>query len=219
MEESICRYPDCNRYASKRLLCGQHYQPLRTYPAESYTPEEMRALLAACGDTLYGKRHKALIITLWRTGLRLSEALDLMPHNIDFDTMTIRVMHGKGNKARTVGFDGKTGHELRVWLTARRRWLGDNGLDYPVFCTQNGGRMRTNHIRQILPVIAKRAGVRKRVHAHGFRHTFAVELSREGVPVYDIQRLLGHTSLATTELYLRSLSPEEALSAVRGREW
>jgi site-specific recombinase XerD len=79
--------------------------------------------------------------------------------------------------------------------------------------------MRTNQIRQIMPILAKRAGIRKRVHAHGFRHTFAVELSQEGVPLHDIQQLLGHTSLATTEIYLRSLSPEASLSAVRGREW
>jgi site-specific recombinase XerD len=151
--------------------------------------------------------------------LRLSEALAIEPQNIDFDAQTIRVLHGKGNKARTVGFDGRTGHELRVWMTARRKMLGDNGLGAPVFCTRHGGHMRTNQIRQIMPILAKRAGIRKRVHAHGFRHTFAVELSQEGVPLHDIQQLLGHTSLATTEIYLRSLSPEASLSAVRGREW
>jgi site-specific recombinase XerD len=219
MEESICDFPGCDSIAKKRGFCGTHYQPLITYPPESYTRDECMALLDACGDTLAGKRHRALIITLWRTGLRLSEALALEPQNIDFDAQTIRVLHGKGNKARTVGFDGRTGHELRVWLTARRRWLGDNGVDAPVFCTRQGGRMRTNQVRQMMPILAKRSGVKKRVHAHGFRHTFAVELSQEGVPVYDIQRLLGHTSLATTEIYLKSLSPEAALKAVRGREW
>jgi len=71
----------------------------------------------------------------------------------------------------------------------------------------------------MLPRLARKADVNKRVHAHGFRHTFAVELTREGVPVIYIQRLLGHSSLATTSVYLASLSPEEALDSVRFREW
>jgi integrase len=62
-------------------------------------------------------------------------------------------------------------------------------------------------------------GVTKRAHAHALRHTFAVELAREGVPMPLIQQLLGHSSLAVTSVYLASLSPEEALDAVRNREW
>ena len=185
-----------------------------TYPAESYTKDECLALLDACGDSWVGRRKRALIIVLWRAGLRLAEALALRKEDIDFEFQTIRVLHGKGDKPRTVGIDGRAVRELREWLAVREQ--PDSA---PLFCTYKGVAVRQSYVRAMLPRLAQKAGVAKRVHAHGFRHTFAVELAREHVPMSLIQRLLGHASLATTSIYLASLSPEEALDAVRGRKW
>jgi site-specific recombinase XerD len=123
-------------------------------------------------------------------------------------------LHGKGDKARTVGTDKKALDGVSDWLRIRKL-----GPEVPLFCTRSGSKLKQDYVRSLLPRLAKKAGVDKRVHAHGFRHTFAVELARERVPTSHIQRLLGHTSLATTSIYLASLSPEEALDAVRGREW
>lgn len=187
---------------------------MTTYPAESYTKDECRAMLEACGKTWTGKRNKALIVVMWRAGLRLAEALALRRRDIDFEAQTIRVLHGKGDKARTVGIDQPALNAVNDWL--RIRGLSENE---PVFCTRDGKKLEQAYVRAMLPRTAKKAGVNKRVHAHGFRHTFAVELARERVPTAHIQRLLGHTSLATTSIYLASLSPEEALDSVRGREW
>jgi site-specific recombinase XerD len=184
------------------------------YPAESYSKDECLAILAACDDSWVGRRNRALIVTLWRSGLRLAEALALRPRNVDFDAQAIRVLHGKGDKARTVGIDQGGLDVLKEWLTVR-----NFGPDEPLFCTKTGTDIKQPYIRRLLPRLAEEAGVDKRVHAHGFRHTFAVELAREGVPTAHIQRLLGHTSLATTSIYLQSLSPEEALDSVRGRTW
>lgn len=184
------------------------------FPAESYTRDECIAILGACDtDTWVGKRNRALIVVLWRSGLRLAEALALRPANVDYQAQTIRVLHGKGDKARTAGIDTAALDVVRDWTAAR-----GFGPVEPLFCTRTGGTIKQPYIRKLLPKLAKEAGVDKRVHAHGFRHTFAVELAREGVPPSHIQRLLGHTSLATTTLYLASLSPEEALDSVRGRE-
>jgi integrase/recombinase XerD len=101
---------------------------------------------------------------------------------------------------------------LQDYLGRRRAWS-----DY-LFCTRTGAPLDTSYVRAMLPRLAKKAGVQRRVHAHIFRHTFAVELAREGVPMPLIQRLLGHASLATTSVYLSSLAPEEALNIVRERE-
>lgn len=186
------------------------------YPAESYTPEDCLAVLQACGESWTGRRNRALIVLMWRAGLRLAEALAVKIWDVDLNNKTIRVMHGKGDKARTVGFDDRAAEELRAWARVRGTLTNEKDL---LICTRHGDPLHQSYVRAMLPRLAKKAGVNKRVHAHGFRHTFAVELTREGVPVIHIQRLLGHSSLATTSVYLASLSPEEALNSVRFREW
>lgn len=190
------------------------------YPAESYTHEECLAILDACGDSGVGRRNRALIVLLWRCGLRLAEALALRVEDVDFAVQTVRVLHGKGDKARTVGFDVRAADEIGKWLEVRGEWQQEKSWTVgPLICTRRGKALTQAYVRSFLPRVARKAGIAKRVHAHGFRHTFAVELARERVPVIHIQRLLGHSSLATTSVYLASLSPEEALDAVRGREW
>jgi hypothetical protein len=67
--------------------------------------------------------------------------------------------------------------------------------------------------------LARRVGITKRVHGHGFRHTGAVELVREGVPVPQIQQQLGHASLSMTQRYLQGLQPEETIRRIRKRKW
>jgi site-specific recombinase XerD len=186
-----------------------------TYPAEHYTRAECLAIIAACPKTWYGRRDAALITVLWRSGLRIAEALALSPKDVDFEASTIRVLHGKGDKPRTVGMDE---HE-KVVLWAWMEETGDYDRRAPLFCTRKGDPIPQSYVRRKLPQLARKAGVMKRVHAHGFRHTYAVDLMREGVSIKNIQTLLGHASLQVTSVYLASLSPEEALDAVRGREW
>lgn len=186
----------------------------KTFPAETLQRQEVLALLDACSGE-HRARNRALITVLWRAGLRLGEALALRPHDIDHSAQTIRVLHGKGDKARTVGIDKKSLEIIDEWLEEDRS-ASSNTL---LFHTRNGTPIQQAWVRQWLPRLAKKAGVRRRVHAHMFRHSFAVELVRENVPMPMIQALLGHASLNTTSIYLASLSPEEALNAVRGRTW
>lgn len=158
----------------------------RKFPAEHYSRDECLALLAAAGDSWIGRRNQVLISVLWRSGLRLAEALALEPKDADFFGSTLRVLHGKGDKARTVGMDGQGSSLVRLWLDER----GEGLETAPLVCTRAGGTLKQSYVRALLPRLAEKAGVRKRVHAHGFRHTFAVELLREGVPVAHIQQLL-----------------------------
>jgi integrase/recombinase XerD len=80
-------------------------QVRRTLPAEVYSEDEVQRLVKACSQGKTGVRNRALITVLYRAGLRISEALDLLPKDLDPDAGTVRVLHGKGNKARTVGMD------------------------------------------------------------------------------------------------------------------
>jgi site-specific recombinase XerD len=79
--------------------------------------------------------------------------------------------------------------------------------------------MSPSQVRTALPRLARRAGISKRVHPHGLRHTHAYELMMEGVPMAIIQRQLGHLSLATTNTYLAHIAPKEVIEAIGKREW
>ncbi len=188
----------------------------KKFPPESLTRAEVQAILTACGDSWTGKRNQALIVLMWRAGLRLGETLALRHTDIDWESQTIRVLHGKGDKARTVGIDKSALATIQAYLNATPRTFGPGDL---LIRKHDGGKVSQDYVRQLMKRLERKAGISKRVHAHLFRHTFAVELARERVPMPHIQRLLGHSSLAVTSVYLASLSPEEALDAVRGREW
>jgi len=83
-----------------------------------------------------------------------------------------------------------------------------------VFCTLAGGPVRADYVRNMLRRLAGRAGVEKRVHPHGFRHTYAVELRQAGTDIAVISRLLGHSSIAVTSRYLDHLTNDTAGKAL-----
>jgi site-specific recombinase XerD len=187
------------------------------FPAEPLTGDEVRALLAACGgDRLTDVRNHALLVTLWRAGLRCSEALSLRPVDVDFERGTIRVLHGKGRKARTVGIDDTALAVLAVWIERRPLPAAADGA---LFCTTAGTPMCTRYVRAMVARLAVKAGIRHRVHPHAMRHTHAVELSREGWPVPLISRQLGHSNVGTTDTYLNHLFPAEVVDRARARSW
>jgi integrase len=209
-----CSVEGCEKDAWARGLCREHYFPLTKYAAESYTRGEMKALIKACDMFKRPERMRALIALMWRAGLRLDEALSLRPIDVDDEYKTIRVLKGKGSKARTVAIDDYGLQLIDDWLALREAEPGS-----PLVCTGTGGKISQSWVRTVLPKLGAAAGVDRRVHAHGFRHTFTVELVREGVPMPLIQRLLGHSSLGTTSAYVASIAPEEALDAVRWRRY
>lgn len=190
----------------------------RTFRAEVLTEDEVKALIRACsGRAPTGIRNRALITVLYRAGLRLSEALALMPKDVDSNAGTITVLHGKGDRRRVVGLDpGATAIVMR-WVDARRH-LGLTGRRR-LFCTLDGAPLHASYVRTMLHRVGDKAGVEKRVHPHGLRHSMAFELMMEGVPVPIIQRQLGHASLATTERYLDHLAPREVVEAMQQREF
>jgi len=190
----------------------------RRRPPEVLTETEAIALIKACsGRAPTGVRNRALIAVLWRSGLRISEALALELRDVDLQAGTLRVRHGKGDKSRTVGVDEQTAALLARWLDRRRKL--SPGARAPVFCTLAGGRVDTSYVRHLLPRLAAKAGLDRRVHAHGLRHTYASELAREGTAINVIRDALGHTSLAVTDRYLRDVAPMHVIDTIRARRW
>jgi site-specific recombinase XerD len=135
----------------------------------------------------------------------------------DLKAGSIRVLRGKGDRARTVGIDPAAGAILERWLKVRAR-LGMNGR-HALFCTLAGARMGDAYVRVLLPRLARRAGIEKRVHAHGLRHTHAAQLRAEGVDIGIISKQLGHRSIATTARYLDHIAPQQVIEAMRKRTW
>lgn len=190
----------------------------KTLPAEALTADEVNRLIAACGSrSPTGMRNRALIVVLWRAGLRVSEALGLAPKDIDHAAGTIRVLHGKGNKSRVVGIDQQALAVVQRWMD-RRAELGINGRQ-PVLCTLNGQPMATAYVRNLLKRLATKAGIEKRVHPHGLRHTCAAEMRSEGHDIGIISKQLGHSSIATTHRYLNHVNPAAIINTMRARTW
>ncbi len=90
---------------------------------------------------------------------------------------------------------------------------------HSVSCTHRSQLTASVYVRVMLKRLAARAGIDKRVHAHGLRHTHAAQLRAEGVDIAIISRQLGHTSITTTARYLDHLAPTAVIQAIRGRSW
>lgn len=177
--------------------------------------DEIRALLRACNRGPTGARNRALLVLLWRAGLRTAEALALHPADLKARAGNVHVRRGKGGKPRTVGMDPEAFGVVGEWLAARAA-LGI-GPDAPLLCTLDGAPLDSGYCRAMLARVAKRAGVERRVHLHGLRHAHAVQSLREGALLPEVQAQLGHDSLATTGLYLAHVTPEDLAAAARRR--
>jgi site-specific recombinase XerD len=187
-------------------------------PPEPLTTDEVKLLIRACSNRAStGVRNRALIVVLYRAGLRINEALGILPKDLDFNASTIRVLQGKGSTSRTVGLDAGAWAILQLWLD-RRAALGI-GSKRPVFCTLKGAPLESAYVRSLFPRLARKAGIEKRVHPHGLRHTFAFELANENTPLHLIQAQLGHKHLSTTDRYVRHLSPTAVVEAMKARAW
>lgn len=192
-------------------------------PANVLSEKEIHALLATFSRRApTGIRNRALIMLLWRTGLRIAEAIALEARDLQLDASEPRltVRNGKFGKQRVVGIHQDAVAEVELWLGARRRL----GLAHarPVFCTisrgHRGGQLKGTYVRAMLSSHARRAQLDTRVHPHAFRATLAVELAREGVPLPAIRDVLGHSNVAHTDAYLRRVFPQDAIEAVLGRK-
>jgi integrase/recombinase XerD len=190
----------------------------RRLPPEVLTRAEVSALLKACSNRApTGIRNKAMIVVMYRGGLRVGEALALQPKDLDRAAGSIRILHGKGDRSRTIGLDPQAFAVLDRWLD-RRAARGISGRA-PVFSTLGGQPISSSYVRVLLPRLARKAGIQKRVHPHGLRHTHAAELARENVPLNLIQKQLGHASAATTSRYLDHIAPQDLIDRMRERKW
>lgn len=165
------------------------------------TIEEMVRLLKAPDlTTPQGQRDRALIELLYAAGLRVSELANLNQEQVNLDSREIRVW-GKGAKERMVLMGEPAAIALSNYLSQGRPKLAGKKVSGALFLNRNGGRLTERMVQKILSKYASKAGIDKRVYPHLLRHTFATHLLDGGADLRVVQELLGHTNLASTQIY------------------
>ena len=164
--------------------------------------EEIDALIAAMEDTPTGRRNRAIVETMYGCGLRVSELCALQISHIDFRN-AVMLIRGKGSKERLVPVN-------EVALTRIKNYVDTDRNDVPiasvdadtVFLNSRGRHLSRVMFFYILRDAAARAGIRTPLSPHTLRHSFATHLLEGGANLRSIQQMLGHESIATTQIYL-----------------
>ena len=148
-----------------------------------------------------GHRNRAIVETLYGSGIRVSELTNLSLSNLFFEEDMIRVS-GKGNKQRLVPMGSVTKKYLELYIKASRIHLKINPKDQDVvFLNRRGNRLTRQMIFTLIKQLAVKANIQKQVGPHTFRHSFATHLLKNGADLRTIQILMGHESITTTEVY------------------
>lgn len=179
---------------------------------EPLTDADCLAVLGVFGPGPCGRRNVALFMVLWRTGLRLDECLSLHLRDVKMGPPAeIHVRRGKGSTARVVGVSADAWSAVAVWLAIRSQIPVRGPILFPSF---KGLKLNQGYVRRTFTAKARKAGVARRVHPHGLRHTFARNMSRAGVRIEDIRDALGHSSIAVTDHYLRGVSATSVVESM-----
>ncbi len=168
--------------------------------ADRYAIEE---LLEGFPDTPAGRRDRAAMELLYAAGLRVGELVALDLGDVQLGQRLVRV-RGKGRKERLVPFGRPAAKALETYFPERARWRrGVSDDDDPLFVNQRGGRLSDRSIRRQLDRAVRHTADLSHLHPHALRHAFATHLLEAGMDLRAIQELLGHSSLATTQIYTK----------------
>jgi integrase/recombinase XerD len=170
---------------------------------EVLTYEEIQAMLQAIDlSTPQGPRNRAMLETLYACGLRVSELIHLRISNLFLDVGFVKVV-GKGDKERIVPIGEEAVKHIQLYWEGERRGQMNvkQGFENVLFLNRRGRRLTRNMVFLIVKDTAGRAGVKKNVSPHTFRHSFATHLIEGGADLKAVQDMLGHESIITTEIY------------------
>lgn len=176
------------------LKIGCHKRPKKL--PRVLTKNQVRDVINA----MENRKHRLVAMTMYSAGLRVGEAVKLKPRDINSTAMCIHVRGGKGDKDRLAMLSQKFLEELRIYWKAQRPkdWLfpGKTQADH----------LSTRAVQQAVQEAGLVAGISQPVSPHVFRHSFATHLLEAGTPLPYIQKLLGHSSITTTMIYLEVAS-------------
>lgn len=168
---------------------------------EVLTVEEIDRIIETVDmDKKEGQRNRAILETLYSCGLRVSELCNLKLSDLYFDEGFIKV-EGKGSKQRLVPISPRAIKEIKYWLIDRNLGKIKTGFEDYVFLARWGNNISRIMVFHLIKELAEKAGITKNISPHTFRHSFATHLLEGGANLRAIQSMLGHESIATTEIY------------------
>jgi integrase/recombinase XerC len=181
--------------------------PRRSHPLPHVmTQQQMnQLLLVRSGDPLLDARDQAVLETLYSTGVRVSELVAMDATHIDRNT-GLAVVMGKGRRERMVMIGSHAQTAIDNWLDHRSDLLKEDAGD-ALFLHRRGGRLSDRSVRRLLDRAILRAGLASGITPHTLRHTFATHLLAAGAGLKDVQQMLGHRLLSSTQIYTH-ISPE-----------
>ena len=154
-------------------------------------PNELRAI---------EMRDKAMLYTLYATGMRISELISLNMHNVDLIRGSVQVI-GKGGKERLIPLTNDAINMIKKYLTEAREKLSKGKDHNNIFVSTHGKQISRHSFWHRIKAYLKKVDVNKEVHPHTLRHAFATHMLNNGADLRSVQLLLGHSDLATTQIY------------------
>ncbi len=175
----------------------------QTLPRDILTQAEARRLLEATPTQKpLDIRNRAILEVLYATGIRRAELLALTIYDVDLQTATLRIEQGKGRRARLVPLTASAVAALKLYLSeARGGYVAATSETVLFVSSKSGQPISDNDAARIVREAAQRAGISKRITPHTLRHSCATHLLQERADIRQIQKLLGHRRLSTTEIY------------------
>jgi site-specific recombinase XerD len=201
---------DFETMVSPKVILQVQLPKLDQMVIETFSPEQLEAMLRATEKQPFPVRDKAILSVLIDTGVRASELCGLTLNCVwmDSDDSYIRVT-GKGRKEREISLGRTARIALRRYITRYRK--PKNKADQHVFLSRTGERLTTSGLAQIVEQIALTARIKDvRCSPHTFRHTYAVQYLLNGGDLYKLSRTMGHTSVKITERYLGAIKAKQA---------
>ncbi len=165
--------------------------------------DEIKSIIDSIDLSLpQGQRNKTILETLYSCGLRVTELITLQLSDLFFDEGFIRII-GKGDKQRFVPINIYTQKLILIYINQVRNHIKPKkGFEDTLFLNRRGKQLTRNMIFLIVKDATEKAGIRKNVSPHTFRHSFATHLVEGGADLRSIQQMLGHESITTTEVYM-----------------
>lgn len=157
----------------------------------------------------FPSRDKAIFEFLYATGVRCAELVNIRLSEIDFTNKSV-VVFGKGKKSRVVLFGSKAQNMLEKYLKEERQFMAAEHDEGYLFLNYAGGKITTRSVQRICEMFRKFLKIERKLTPHKIRHSFATHLLNQGVDLRVVQELLGHKTLATTEIYTHVSSAELA---------
>lgn len=182
---------------------------------KTFTEQEVKKMTEYySGHTFMEVRNRLMLMTFFDTGIRVSELIDLKLSQVKDEYILI---HGKGDKERVVPKSPLLNKWMFKYLSTRENFFAYRRVPENVFLSRNGRPMTTEAIHRVIKIAGKAVGVSRdiRVSPHTCRHTFAQMQLKNGLDLYSLSRLMGHSSISITQRYLEGLRDFEVLNACK----